>query len=338
MNPGKGAARPRRHRCQPVGIRGATFRRALLTWFRKHGRDLPWRRTRDPYAILVSEFMLQQTQVATVLPYYAKWMRRFPTFSALAAADEADVLHAWQGLGYYTRARNLRAAAGLVQNRHRGVLPDEPALLRQLPGIGRYSANAVAAFAFDKSVPIVEANSGRVLSRLFNVSAREQLWEKAAHLLPKRHARNFNSALIDLGALLCTARNPKCSSCPVKVFCRAPALQIRRPRPPTQHLREDHLFVHDRARVLLERCRTRWSGMWMLPRRQLDGLKPSSCSTGEIAYCAVFPFTHHRVTLRVFRARRRRVAHQDERWFPRASLDSVPMPSPHRRALDALLT
>src|SRR6266702_8807355 len=147
---------------------GRAFRRSLLRWYRQHGRDLPWRRTRDPYAILVSEFMLQQTQVATVLSYYNKWLRRFPDFATLAHASEASVLHAWQGLGYYARARNLLATAEIVVNRYGGHFPHEIVRMRELPGIGRYTANAIATFAFDQSVPIVEVNTARVLTRLFN--------------------------------------------------------------------------------------------------------------------------------------------------------------------------
>src|SRR6266700_1477104 len=200
---------------------GRAFRRSLLRWYRQHGRDLPWRRTRYPYAILVSEFMLQQTQVATVLPYYSRWLRRFPDFASVARASQNDVLHAWQGLGYYNRARNLRAAARIVRDRHRGILPGDIAAIRKLPGVGRYIANAVATFAFNQPVPIVEANSSRVLARLLDMRApidsaigREKLWAYATQLVPKCNAARFNSALIDLGAIVCLADKPKCSVCP----------------------------------------------------------------------------------------------------------------------------
>src|SRR4051812_765092 len=161
----------------------SAFSRALLPWYRKNFRDLPWRRTTDPYAILVSEFMLQRTQVATVIPYYDDWLRRFPTVAALAAAGEDEVLHAWQGLGYYSRARNLRAAAIAISQNHGGRFPPSPDSIRDLPGVGRYTANAVATFAFNQSVPLVEANIARVLSRLFDLHTpidttrgRERLW------------------------------------------------------------------------------------------------------------------------------------------------------------------
>ena len=193
-----------------------TFRRSLFRWYRRHGRDLPWRRTRDPYAVLVSEFMLQQTQVAAVIPYYDKWLRRFPSLDALARASESDVLHAWQGLGYYARARNLHASAKAIVNEHGGKFPQLPEDLQSLPGVGRYTANAIATFAFGRSVPIVEANIGRVLARILNYQqpidssdGREAIWQIASKLVPARGARAFNSALMDLGALVCRPR-PKC--------------------------------------------------------------------------------------------------------------------------------
>jgi len=175
---------------------GRAFRRSLLRWYRHHGRDLPWRRTRDPYRILVSEFMLQQTQVATVLPYYKKWRKRFPDFTALARASETEVLHAWQGLGYYTRARNLRATAKRLVDRHRGRFPKSIEQMEQLPGVGKYTARALASFAFDQPVAIVEANTSRVISRLFDLripidstDGQNALWSHAAALVPKTNDR-----------------------------------------------------------------------------------------------------------------------------------------------------
>ncbi|MFL6503964.1 MAG: A/G-specific adenine glycosylase, partial [Candidatus Udaeobacter sp.] len=173
----------------------AVFRRSLVRWYRRHGRDLPWRKTNEPYPVLVSEFMLQQTQVATVIPYYHKWLRRFPDFASLARASQNDVLRAWQGLGYYARARNLHATAQAVMNRHGGNFPREIEQIRQLPGMGKYTAHAVASFAFDQSVPIVEANTGRVLARLFNLRksidsdpGRRILWRHATSVVPKSDA------------------------------------------------------------------------------------------------------------------------------------------------------
>src|SRR5262249_36856479 len=197
-------------------------------WHRRHGRDLPWRGTRDPYAILVSEFMLQQTQVATVIPYYHKWLRRFPNFASLARASENEVLRAWQGLGYYARARNLHATSRMGVDGHGHQFPRAIEQMQQLPGIGKYTAHAVASFAFNQSVPIVETNTARVLARLFNLResidsdlGRRTLWQHATSLLPQSNAAVFNSALLDLGALVFVPRQPKCDVCPVKAFCRA---------------------------------------------------------------------------------------------------------------------
>jgi A/G-specific adenine glycosylase len=319
----------------------AVFRRALLSWYRKSGRDLPWRRTRDPYAILVSEFMLQQTQVATVLPYYNEWLRRFPDFAALAAASEHDVLHAWQGLGYYARARNLRATAIAVMQKHGGQFPRSLTAIRELPGLGRYTANAVATFAFDRAAPIVEANIARLLARLFDLqilidtgAGRAALWARAAELLPARAAGIHNSALMDLGALVCGPR-PKCEICPVKSFCRAsePALlPLKKPRPALKLRTEHHRFVLRRSRVLLEQSQDRWRGMWMLPRLERP---PAGCSP---LHTSEFPFTNHRITLAVFRvATPMRAEKSSQRWFPLDAIHSIPLPSPHRRALETLI-
>jgi A/G-specific adenine glycosylase len=326
----------------PQNIR--PFQRSLLRWFGRHGRDLPWRKTRDPYAILVSEFMLQQTQIATVIPYYKKWLRRFPDFASLARASQSNVLHAWQGLGYYTRARNLRAAAKIVENKHGGIFPRDIAAIQELPGVGRYTANAVATFAFDQSVPIVEANSARVLARLFDVrepidvaSGRQKLWQYAAQLVPKRGAAHFNSALVDLGALVCPPHKPKCNLCPVEMFCRAKnpeTLPTKESKPLTRRLIEKHAFVVRQNRILLEQSQARWRGMWILPRLEPDGTRAPSNLRRPI-YESAFPFTHHRITLVVYRRSALRKVAPAQRWFQ--SIDHIPMPSPHRRAAKAII-
>jgi A/G-specific adenine glycosylase len=327
------------HRVIPAQFAGL-FRRALLSWYRRNRRDLPWRRTTDPYAILVSEFMLQQTQVATVIPYHNEWLRRFPSFRALAAASEADVLHAWQGLGYYARARNLRATAIAVTEKYAGAFPQDMEMIRELPGIGRYTANAIATFAFNRSVPIVEANIARVLSRLFDIQSpidtsvgREQLWSAASDLLPRRSAGVHNSALMELGALICGAR-PKCSACPVRTFCRTtePAgLPRKKARPPLRLLTEPHGFTLRRRRVLLEQSKERWRGMWILPRLS------STPTAHKPLHRSEFPFTHHRITLAVYPGTKVGKADRSQRWFSLRQLASIPLPSPHRRALNAIL-
>ena len=322
----------------------SAFRASLTRWYSRHRRDLPWRRTRDPYAILVSEVMLQQTQVATVLPYYKDWLRRFPNFTSLARASETNVLNAWQGLGYYTRARNLHATAKLVADRHRGRFPTAIDEIQKFPGVGKYTAHAIATFAFDQSVPIVEANSARVLARVFNLripidssAGQKKLWDHAASLVPKKNAAIFNSALLDLGATVCLPRNPKCGICPVKKFCRVKnpeSLPIKRARPATKQLLENHVFVTKRSKLLLEKSNNRWREMWILPSLKLKWMKHSSLR--EPVHASVFPFTNHRITLRVFRWRAGGIRKR-QRWFDLSRIKSIPIPSPHRRAIEALL-
>jgi len=280
--------------------------------------------------------MLQQTQVATVIPYYNEWLRRYPTAAALASASEGDVLHAWQGLGYYSRARNLRAAAIAVGQKN---FPRSPDTIRQLPGVGRYTANAVATFAFNQAVPIVEANIARVLSRLFDLqtpidtnAGREQLWSYAGQLLPPRNAREHNSALMELGALVCRTR-PKCGVCPVERFCRTTSpfgLPRKKARSTLEFRTENHSFVTWRGRVLLEQSTDRWRGMWILPRL-------AEAPKGRSLHSSDFPFTHHRITLAVYRRSGIKKRTATQRWFSRCELACIPLPSPHRRALTDLL-
>lgn len=203
------------------------FRARLLRWFRRHGRDLPWRRTRDPYAIVVSEFMLQQTQVSRVEAYYGRFLARFPDVHALAGAHPTHVREVWQGLGYYRRAANLQRLAQAVVTDHGGVLPDDPERLRALPGVGRYTAGAVASFAYERAVPAVDTNVARVLRRAFRPDRPANpndrvLWDAGAALVPVRRANAwaFNQAIMELGAVCCTARVAKCGACPVRAACR----------------------------------------------------------------------------------------------------------------------
>jgi A/G-specific adenine glycosylase len=229
-------------------------------------------------------------------------------------------------------------------DRHGGNFPREIEQMRQFSGIGKYTAQAVASFAFDQSVPIVEANTRRVLARLFNLresidsaAARKTLWQRAASLLPKSDAAVFNSALLDLGALICLARKPKCDLCPVKAFCRAKdpaALPVRKSRPETKQLIEMHALIVRRGRILLEQSRHRWRGMWILPPLKLDRLKDSSLPHRPV-YRSVFSFTHHRVRLIVYRRRAGKRVAPGQRWFD--SIEHAAMPSPHRRAAQDLL-
>ena len=205
----------------------AEFRRRLLRWFRRHGRDLPWRRTRDPYRVLVSEFMLQQTQVARVEAYYHRFLERYPTVESLAASEPGQVRESWSGLGYYRRAANLHQLAQTVVRQHAGVIPPDPALLQRLPGVGRYTAGAVASFAYERATPAIDTNVARVIRRAFHPTlqgrgAERRIWETGEAILPRRSGSSawaFNQAIMELGALVCTARVAKCGECPVRMAC-----------------------------------------------------------------------------------------------------------------------
>ena len=204
------------------------FRRRLLDWYRRNGRDLPWRRTRDPYRILVSEVMLQQTQVDRVLPKYQEWIEKFPTLQALASAAESDVSETWWPLGYNIRPRRLHAIARESVERYGGELPGDEQTLRSFKGIGAYTAGAVLSFAFGQRAAILDTNVARVLLRVFvgygdpkAHAMRRHLWDVSRTVLPMRHVFDFNQALMDLGATLCTARRPRCGVCPLRGGCAA---------------------------------------------------------------------------------------------------------------------
>jgi A/G-specific adenine glycosylase len=212
----------------PASAERRRFRQRLLTWYRRHGRDLPWRRTDDPYHILVSEIMLQQTQVERVLPKYAEWLEKYPSFHALAAAPEADVTRTWYPLGYNIRPKRLQGIAREAVSRYGGQLPADEATLLSFKGIGAYTAGAIRSFAFRERAAILDTNVARVLFRVFvgagdpkSHAMKKHLWKLSETLVPARHVFDFNQALMDFGAMVCVARNPKCLVCPMAKGCRA---------------------------------------------------------------------------------------------------------------------
>lgn len=216
----------------------AALHAALIGWFEAHRADLPWRRTRDPYAIWLSEMMLQQTQVATVIPYYERFLTRFPTVEALAAAPLDDVLKTWEGLGYYSRARNLHRAAKMIVDDLGGQFPNTVDGLLALPGVGRYTAGAIASIAFDQDAPILDGNVIRVLARVFNISGdvtqhatQRELWALSEQLVPTGQAALWNEGLMELGRRICTPRSPDCERCPIAAFCEARKLGVQEQRP-----------------------------------------------------------------------------------------------------------
>lgn len=259
-------------------------RTALLRWYRRHRRDLPWRRTRDPYAIWVSEAMLQQTRVETVVPYYGRFLRRFPDVASLAEADLDDVLRAWQGLGYYSRARRLKQGAELVMDRFDGAVPSSLAELQSLPGVGRYTAGAIASIAFDREEPVLDGNVKRVLARLHGIRESlelpgvvERLWREAGRLARGPSPGDLNQALMELGARLCTPRRPRCDGCPIRRACRAAAsgeaeaIPTKTSRPEPRLLRAGAALLLRRGRALAVRrpALGLLGGLWELPGAEL---------------------------------------------------------------------
>lgn len=340
------------------------FQCALVEWFDREGLALPWRETRDPYAVLVSEMMLQQTRVRTVLErgYYQRWMEAFPDVHALARAGESEILALWQGLGYYNRARNLQKAAREVVERHGGAFPEDPGALRQLPGVGRYTAGAVASLARGVRAPIVDGNVIRVYARLFSfrdpvdrsASAR-LMWEWAEQLTPGKGVRSFNSGLMELGQRVCTRAQPACDRCPVSRWCRARAegeaetLPVKARRVRVTDRREDVALVEKDGRVLLvPENGTRRAGLWKLP--EVASPERSSPPAAALAEKGSVPpdavrfsyhITRYRVELTVHRLPESDLPDREKSrgvWFdPCEESDLPPLGAPYRRALAEML-
>jgi A/G-specific adenine glycosylase len=324
----------------------AAFRKALRVWFDAEGRDYPWRRTRDPWAILVAEVMLQQTQIATVLGrgYYARFLHRFPDPAALATAGEPELLKVWEGLGYYRRARMLQAAARQILHLHGGIFPRDLEAISRLPGVGRYTAGALASFAFDTAAPIVDGNVARVLARLLDFTTevdsapgQRQLWAWASELVDPQHPRVFNSALMELGQRICRPDRPACHDCPVAQFCLTLdplALPRKKPARKSVALTEQVVWQADPRRGVLlhQETGSRRQGLWKLPQR----------SAQEVAalphlHTTAYTITHYKVTLHVHHAASAAPARDNEAWQHYSALDALPMPAPYRRVLDTLL-
>ncbi|MBS2032067.1 MAG: A/G-specific adenine glycosylase [Deltaproteobacteria bacterium] len=295
----------------------------LLTWYRRARRDLPWRRTRDPYAIWLSEVMLQQTQVVTVIPYWHKFLARFPTVEALAAAELPEVLSMWSGLGYYSRARTLHRAANVIASAHAGKLPRTAEALRELPGFGPYTAGAVASIAFGQQTPIVDGNVVRVLARLFEIegdpSSREvqkKIWALAGELVPSDSPGDFNQALMELGATVCTPKNPTCLLCPVRATCgalqskRVDQLPSPKARAARKSLRRTSAIVLRNEKLLLGRRPDAglFGGLWELPsvdgdRAALAAALGRGFTLGEAVATVERTLTHRDLSFELVRTR-----------------------------------
>lgn len=332
----------------------------LLNWYATNARDLPWRGHPDPYAVWVSEIMLQQTRVETVIPYFRRWMERFPKLEALAQAPQEAVLAAWEGLGYYSRARNLHRAAQIVVAEHSGRLPQDPAGLQSLPGIGRYTAAAIASIAFGQDAAALDGNIRRVLARVFNVSqparspaGERRLAELAAANLPPGRAGDYNQALMDLGSAICTPRQPDCLRCPLNADCQANLLGIQEerpvmtPRPEVPHYLVTAAIIERDGQVLIAQRPEAGllGGLWEFPggkvqpgesletclRREIEEELDATIAVGEPFGVYQHAYTHFRVTLHAFRCTLlngrppQAVQVQDLRWVTPPELPNYPM-------------
>jgi A/G-specific adenine glycosylase len=341
------------------------IQRSMLRWFKKTARDLPWRRTHDPYAIWVSEIMLQQTQVATVIPYYHRFLKSFPTVRRLARADLSRVLKAWEGLGYYSRARNLHRAAQSVLNRFGGKIPDTLDDLLRLPGIGRYTAGAILSIAFNRSTPILDGNVKRVLSRVFAVSEKPEksessLWRISESLIPRGEAGAFNQALMELGSMICIPKAPQCSECPLLRCCRGKA-SGNPERYPSKVLKKTIPRIEAVSGVILRNgkvvLRQRppkglLGGLWEFPNWKIEDKKRVSLrsrlrtnireemglnvNVKESMGTFQQTFSHFKLTLHVFGCETTE-GKRKGKWVSTRDLNLYPMSRIHRRLAQILM-
>jgi len=345
-------------------------RRRLLAWYRTNKRAMPWRNTRDPYAIWISEAMLQQTRVETVIPYWERFIEKFPDIHALATADTDDVLDVWAGLGYYSRARNLQAAANIIDHEHGGEVPDDVETLMSLPGIGRYTAGAVASIAFDRPEPVLDGNVKRVLSRLLGIrddiakpAVVERLWREADVLVQGRNPGDLNQALMELGATLCTPKATHCSDCPLVEQCDAHRvgdaamlpIKAKKKRPRKVEAVAALVLRRGRALAVKRPAGGLLGGLWDLPGAELaDGAEPAAalidalCERVGLTVTDPTPvgsvqhvFTHRHLTLHVFRCTgaqgRTRISGFDgHKWLSQPALSDLPHATVTAKALALL--
>lgn len=351
----------------------AGFRRALLEWFEQNRRPLPWRQEPTPYHTWVSEVMLQQTQAATVVPYYVEFMRRFPTIEALAAASADEVLKAWEGMGYYRRAHNLQRAAQIIVAEYDGRVPADARALAALPGIGRYTAGAIRSIAFGQPVPVLDGNVKRVLARLDDLEAsiddarvEQRLWARSAELLDPDHPGDFNQAVMELGATICLPKKPACLFCPVQSFCLGHARGTQYERPVRNrrraiphfdvaagviwHQREPDCFL-----IAQRPLDGMLGGLWEFPggKKKPDETLPAALerelaeelgiqvAVGDYLASIEHAYTHFRITLHAFHARHsggepQALGVADWRWVKMTDLDDFAFARTDRRIIDAL--
>ena len=335
------------------------FNQLLLTWHATHGRhDLPWQQDPTPYRVLVSEVMLQQTQVATVIPYFNRWMAAFPDQETLAAASDDQVMALWQGLGYYSRARNLQKAARFIVDERGGVFPRSLDELQQIPGVGRYTAGAIASFAYDEFGPIVDGNVKRLFCRLFGIEGQltsslvtRQLWDLAHQYTPEQHNRAFAQGLLDMGATLCTPKSPACTRCPFNQHCVARLTDriasLPSPKPKKQiPTRRGHFLWQERdGQLLLEKRPDEgiWGGLWCLPELCSPELQESVSDSEDADACPSVDghlkgrfdhtFSHYKLKAEVWQVQSREPSARYQAWFSADELQSIGLPAPIRKFL-----
>ncbi len=340
---------------------------ALLKWYYKAARDLPWRKTKDPYKIWVSEIMLQQTQVDTVIPYYEKWIKRFPALQHVAKAKLSDVLKSWAGLGYYRRARMLHQAACQIAKNLQSKIPQTPLELVKLPGIGRYTAGAIASIAFGVRTPVLDGNVIRVLTRLFAISddvgkgkTLDKLWEIAESLVPGKNPGDFNQALMELGATLCTPENPQCQKCPVSSHCKAHEKKketyfpVKLRKEKLEKKRTVALVLRDNGTVLIQKQpeTARWGCLWTFPHWENKKMMIKDLGTdlknSKHRLTIHHGFTRYQIRLDVYEkqlthryfSREVRInfrAFSRSRWVKVRDLAKFAFPSPHQKIVKELM-
>lgn len=350
------------------------FQKQLLAWYKKNARDLPWRRTKDPYKIWISEIMLQQTQVQTVIPYYERWLKRFPEIQTLAKAPESEVMKYWAGLGYYRRARMLHEAAKFITGDKAGKFPKSAKELLEMPGIGRYTAGAVASIAFGEKTPVLDGNVIRILTRLTALKEDivkpktiENLWKIATGLVPSGNPGDFNQAMMELGATVCTPRGPACLLCPVSGLCEGRKkgnpenFPFRKDREKIEKIKTAAVILKKNGKVLIQKQspKERWGGLWVFPFG--DDLK-QLCSRLGLAAAELnhrltvrHGFTKYQVTLEVYEHRKTAAKEPEPQagflpfkekagpasavaqWMPIQKLARLAFPSPHQKIVKELL-
>lgn len=330
----------------------------ILPWYKKNSRPMPWRETKDPYKIWVSEIMLQQTQVQTVIPYYKKWIKRFPDLNTLAAAPEGDVMKHWAGLGYYRRARMLHKAAQeiLKQYGEKASLPSTAEELIKLPGIGPYTAGAIASIAFDQKTAILDGNVIRILTRIFGLNddiakpkTIQKLWGISKSVLPDKNIGDFNQAMMELGATVCSPKNPNCEICPAKKNCKAFALgapedfPVKSNREKIKKIKTAAFILKNNGKVLLEKqpANGRWGGLWMFPHGKTKQEVAQRFKIGENkglkALTVSHGFTKYQVSLEVFELKlENSLCEKDQNWFKIEKLAEIPLPAPHKKIANHL--